>query len=181
MSPDGGRQYRQRGFTLIEILLVVVIIAVLMGVAVISLNPQDMDRRLMRARDQLQGQIRYAQVVAVTDQVEIGVQLLDERWRFLRFRPADRRWLVVDNDAALKSDTVPGLILTWRDQDAERAAPPHRDPAVAQPDFLLMSTGEATPGLIILAGEDAGRLRQRELILSDLGEPVPAEERGHAP
>lgn len=163
----------QQGFTLIEILLVVVIIGVLMGVAVINLNPQDTDRRLLRARERLQGQLQYARVLADTDQVEIGVQLLDDRWRFLRFNPRDRRWLPITDDAALKPEAMPGIRCSWRDQSGG-PTPPAGD--VIRPDFLMLSTGEATPGVITLRGEDSGGVRERQLLLTDLGDTVPAEE-----
>ena len=48
MIARGPLSRRTRGFTLIEVLLVVVLIAVLMGVAVVSLNPEDPARRLAR-------------------------------------------------------------------------------------------------------------------------------------
>lgn len=181
MRHDGRRAGHQQGFTLIEILLVVVIIGILMGVAVVSINPQDMDRRLLRARDRLQSQIQYAHVLADTDQVEMGVQLLDQSWRFLRFDRNTRRWLIITDDPALKPDTFPGMTLTWQDQSSAQTTGAQHDAKILMPDFLILSSGEATPGIITLQGRDDGRQHRLQLMLTDMGEAVPAEAFGHAP
>lgn len=169
------RDRHARGFTLIEMLLVVVLIAVLMGVAVVSLNPEDPARRLLRAREQMQGQLALARVLAERDQLEIGVRLLPESWQFLRFRSTDRRWEIMTDEPAFKVRPYPGIALSW--QDADAAAVPGRQVAVnaLTPDFLLMSSGEATPGIIHFEAVNDARRLQQSLTLTDIGEAVATE------
>lgn len=170
----------QQGFTLIEVLLVVVLIGVLMGVAVISLNPEDPARRLLRERERLQGQIQYARLFAESEQVEVGIDLHGEGYDFLRFRREDRSWQSMSDDPALKARRVPGIDFDWRDAAAQgRAAPAAGTVPAAEgqrlPDLLLLSSGEATPGVITLSSRDDPRTRALELNITDLGDAAPAE------
>jgi len=162
-----------RGFTLIEVLLVVVLIAVLMGVAVVSLNPEDPARRLLRAREQMQGQLALARVIAERDQLEIGVRLLPESWQFLRFRSMDRRWEVMTDEPAFKVTPYAGLALSWQDADAKAAV--SNDGKGLTPDFMLMSSGEATPGIIRFDASNDARGLQESLTLTDIGDAVATE------
>ncbi len=63
MTPFRTRPAEQ-GFTLIEVLLVVVIVGILMGVTVISLNIQDPSRRLLLESERLSSNIRFARMLA---------------------------------------------------------------------------------------------------------------------
>ncbi len=165
-----------RGFTLIEVLLVVVLIAVLMGVAVVSLNPEDPARRLLRAREQMQGQLALARVIAERDQLEIGVRLLPESWQFLRFRSIDRQWEIIADEPAFKVKPYAGLALSWQDADAQASANVAKTAVKSVvPDFLLMSSGEATPGIIRFEAANDSRGLQESLTLTDIGDAVATE------
>lgn len=170
----GPRIRRTRGFTLIEVLLVVVLIAVLMGVAVVSLNPEDPARRLLRAREQMQGQLALARVIAERDQFEIGVRLRPESWQFLRFSSNSRRWEIIADEPAFKVTPYAGLALSWQDADAKTATVSN-DGAGLVPDFMLMSSGEATPGIIRFQAVNDARGLQQSLTLTDIGDAVATE------
>jgi len=177
MKPWRLRSLASRGFTLIEVLLVVVIIGVLMGVAVVSLNPEDPARRLLRAREQMQGQLGLARVIAERDQIEVGVRLLPESWQFLRFRTSDRSWEIMSDEPAFKTKPYPGLTFVWQDADTKTvpaAAPSNKRKGVF-PDFLLMSSGEATPGIIHFYASNDARGLQESLTLTDIGDAVETE------
>ncbi|MES3041003.1 MAG: type II secretion system minor pseudopilin GspH [Pseudomonadota bacterium] len=176
MIARGPLSRRTRGFTLIEVLLVVVLIAVLMGVAVVSLNPEDPARRLLRAREQMQGQLALARVMAERDQLEIGVRLLPESWQFLRFRSTDRQWEIMADEPAFKVKPYAGLALSWQDADAKAGSGiGDNERKGLTPDFLLMSSGEATPGIIRFDAVNDGRGLQESLTLTDIGDAVATE------
>jgi len=169
----GPLSRQARGFTLIEVLLVVVLIAVLMGVAVVSLNPEDPARRLLRAREQMQGQLALARVIAERDQLEIGVRLLPETWQFLRFRSSTRQWEIMADEPAFKVKPYTGLALSWQDADARVAVSNERKGLA--PDFMLMSSGEATPGIVRFQATNDARGLQESLTLTDIGDAVATE------
>ncbi len=171
------RRHDAQGFTLIEVLLVVVLIGILMGVAVISLNPEDPARRLLRERDRLQAQIQYARLLAESDQIEIGIHVHAGGYEFLRFRLSDRHWLPFTEDPTLKPRKLAGIDLSWRDSmAAQPGTPAVSDPKLPQPDLLLLSSGEATPGVIRLSALDDARTTPLELSVTDLGDAYPTEE-----
>lgn len=174
MMPRRPLRRLAQGFTLIELLLVVVLIAVLMGVAVVSLNPEDPARRLLRAREQMQGQLALARVIAERDQIEIGVRLLPGAWQFLQFRSQDRRWLPMTDEPAFRVKPYDGVLLSW--QDAGARLPSAANSGKTQtPDFLILSSGEATPGIIRFEASQDVRGLQESLTLTDIGDAVPTE------
>ncbi len=180
MRQPGRQRARQRGFTLIEVLLVVVLIGILMGVAVLSLNAGDGSRRLQQAQSALTGQLGYARLLAENEQQEIGVRLQAPGYRFLRFEPATRRWLPVRDDPVLKPQEWPDLAFSWRDSGEPVASPlsaaaagpsgvSASRPAPERPDFVFLSSGEATPGELTISVRDGNALARR-LQVSDLGD-----------
>lgn len=165
----------QRGFTLIEILLVIIVIGVVMGTVVLSLNPADASRRLQVEREQLQGELQLARSIAESDHADLGLRLAPESLTYYRFSPRDRQWRAITSEAALKPRKVPGIDFSWRDDAATGNAPPTPRMSELQPDLLLLSSGEATPGTIILRARDDDRAPALELVLSDIGEVYPRE------
>lgn len=175
MTPARMAGQDQRGFTLIEILLVIVVIGVVMGTVVLSLNPGDPSRRLQVEREQLQGELQLARSIAVSEHADLGLRLAPESLTYYRFSPRDRQWRAIRNEAALKPRQVPGIDFGWRDDAATGNAPPAPRISELQPDLLLLSSGEATPGTIILRARGDDSAPALELVLSDIGEVYPRE------
>lgn len=167
----------QRGFTLIEVMLVVVIVGVLMGIVVISLNVEGADRRLLRESERLQADLRFARLLAENDQREIGLEILPDGYRFLQFDRVGQRWQVLADEPALRPVSWSGLALRWLEADADA-----EDPVVSDarqgltPDLLFLSSGEATPGRLLLSVPGDGRTAPRQLDVSDIGEVSAPED-----
>ncbi len=171
-------QPKQAGFTLIEVLLVIVLMAVLMGVAVVSLNPSDPSRRVQQERERLQAKVGYARLLAETDQIEVGLQLLPEGYRFLRFDKTRQQWYAIDNDPALKPQETLGIAYSWRDAGVAQSIVSSEPTADAvEPDMLLLSSGEATPGELSIRSRDDTRVESLKLLINDLGDTRYGEER----
>lgn len=170
---------KQSGFTLIEVLLVIVLMAVLMGVAVVSLNPSDPSRRVQQERERLQAKVGYARLLAETDQIEVGLQLLPEGYRFLRFDKTRQQWYAIDNDPALKPQETLGIAYSWRDAGVAQSIIVSTEPTegAVEPDMLLLSSGEATPGELSIRSRDDARVESLTLLINDLGDTRYAEDK----
>lgn len=161
----------QSGFTLIEVLLVIVLMAVLMGVAVVSLNPSDPARRVQQERERMQAKIAYARLLAETDQLEVGLQLLPDGYQFLRFDKTRQQWFAITDDPALKPQSTPGLRYGWRDAGVSQNLSTAEPVAGAEvPDMLLLSSGEATPGELSISSNDDPQVQPLQLSINDLGD-----------
>ena len=90
----GGR--RRRGFTLVEILVVLVNIALVGGLAMVTL---ERDERRLAAREakRFAGALEFAAARAQARNETLGVSA-DRTIRFWRREPSGERWLPLDDD-----------------------------------------------------------------------------------
>ncbi|MEL0168110.1 MAG: prepilin-type N-terminal cleavage/methylation domain-containing protein [Pseudomonadaceae bacterium] len=142
---------RQTGFTLFEVLIVLVLIGVMAGLATLSLG-DGAERELRRETDRLATVLKLARdelLISGGSERALGIRrdsysLLD----LVLLDDATREWQPV-NDAQLGPHGVTeGLI----ELDFEAANRPRSlsSSAVWTPQLRLSNTGEMTPGLIIL-------------------------------
>ena len=143
---------RTRGFTLIEVLVTVVIIAVLASVLVLSVSAGDEEQWLRREAERLQARIAYACERAELTGRELGLHLRRNGYAFSS--AVGDEWRFIDDDDALRAATLPKAITLAAGDDALEES------FGDQPVFLCLSSGEATPLQIELAaGERATRWR----------------------
>ena len=90
------RRSRRRGFTLVEILVVLVIIALVGGLALVTLGR---DERGLAAREakRFAGALEFAAARAQARNETLGVSA-DRTIRFWRREPSGERWLPLDDD-----------------------------------------------------------------------------------
>jgi type II secretion system protein H len=88
--------WRRRGFTLVEILVVLVIIALVGGLALVTL---ERDERRLAAREakRFAGALEFAAARAQARNETLGVSA-DRTIRFWRRDPSGERWLPLDDD-----------------------------------------------------------------------------------
>lgn len=155
---------RERGFTLIEILLVLVVIAVAAGLMMLSLqrNPASIiDREARR----LQAVLTDASDEAVIRGIEIalalstadsankrGYQLLildkdEQTWRYAEFDGADSGiWVAYTSVDEIELNwVVEGQTLTPRQLDSLSKVASLSAPEGLRPSIILLSSGEMTP------------------------------------
>lgn len=151
-SLDGSR--RASGFTLIEILVVVVILGVLAAALVLSTAGSG-ERRLEREAEQLRTLIAYACEQAELRGREIGVSLNRGGYRFSEL---DRdNWAgFAEGELRPRTWLAGTSALLSRDGHAVEVAEAYPD----KPQLLCFSSGELTPFRIELGlGEIAARYR----------------------
>lgn len=161
-----------RGFTLLELLVVLFIIGITLGFATLTISGDDGADRLEREAERLEALMEMASEEAVLFGVEIGLDLTQEGYRFLRL---DRDgWRPVEGSTTpLRPRELPeGMelrLLQSEDEDNERARPlaPRGRPSGdddeeddadersgPRPQVLFLSSGELTPFELQLQAED---------------------------
>ncbi|GAB3096080.1 type II secretion system minor pseudopilin GspH [Aestuariicella hydrocarbonica] len=80
-----------RGFTLLEILLVVIIIGVMASLALLAIGGND-SRLLQQEASRLQQRLLLAQNEAVFNQCNLGLQFTDSGYTFLHFDETQADW-----------------------------------------------------------------------------------------
>ena len=98
---------RARGFTLVEILVVVTIIAVVTAGIVLSVSVTGRDRDLERESDRLLALFNYVREQAELQTREFGIMFQDDGYEFLTYDTRRDSWRSVFEDDALRARRLP--------------------------------------------------------------------------
>ncbi|SDZ80193.1 type II secretion system minor pseudopilin GspH [Microbulbifer marinus] len=161
-----------RGFTLIEVLVVIVIIATLAGMAVLSLGNSDA-RAWSGEVQRLAALLQLVADRALIDKAHYGVVLEQDRYSVVRFDPAAMQWQSLETGAAkslaarFATHELPGNMRLEVIAEAElpAAAPAEfaadqEDAEQSLPQFVALSSGEILPvelALFLLQDADISR------------------------
>lgn len=151
------RRLRQRAFTLIEILVVVVIVGIISAVALLAVGLVGDDRSLEREARRLASLIELATDEATIQGREFGVELLQNGYRFVEFDPLLDQWFeIVGDDFLRQRELAEGLefelfveerrvLLDIEARDTERDEDDRDLTDDYLPHVLIMSSGDVTP------------------------------------
>src|ERR1051326_3054609 len=98
---------RSSGFTLIEILVVVLIIGVISAAMLLSVNLTGRDPDLERESDRLLSLVNYAREQAELQTREFGVMFHDDGYQFLAYDTRRGLWREVYEDDSLRLRKLP--------------------------------------------------------------------------
>jgi general secretion pathway protein H len=124
-----ARAGRVAGFTLLELLVVLIILAAMVSLVGVNLAP-DARQVLREEASRLALLLGHARDEAITTGVALAWQGTDDGYRFVR-RAVDRTWQRVDADDALRARTLPaGVSLARIDVTTQM---PGRAPVIVLP------------------------------------------------
>jgi general secretion pathway protein H len=133
------------GFTLIEILVVVLIIAVVSAGVLLSLNLAGRDRDLEREGDRLFALMKYAREQAELQTRQYGILFQEDGYEFLAYDVQRGIWRSVPEDDALGSRRLPdglGMKLVVEQRPVVLRRP--QNATDKTPQVMILSDGELT-------------------------------------
>lgn len=134
---------RSQGFTLLEILVVVTILAVLMGTVVVGFTGADEERRLRTLAEDIQARLELARQNALQRNREWGVHVGDNSYHFTEFDPRSGSWITQAQRPFATTGPAPRIEFEVEVEGFELGQLTAADEEL--PDIVLFSSGEVTP------------------------------------
>lgn len=152
---------RSGGFTLIEILVVVVIIGVVTAGTVLAVSLTGRDRELEKERDRMLALLTYAREQAELQTREYGVLFKSDGYRFVSFDARHGDWRLVQDDDALVPRTLPAGLDLKLNVDARDVVlgPATRDPNASPTTTGATEGADLKPQLMIFSNRDLSSFR----------------------
>ena len=140
LTPRYYTKHQKKGFTLIEVLVVIVIISIVASFAVLALNSYFNSRQINNAAEELSIKIPAAQRQAIIQFVNIGLLIQPHAYAFYQFIPAQGQWQILQADALLAPTQLGDSVSLSVNKNI-------------QPQIIFSPTGDQTAfHLIITAG-----------------------------
>ncbi|MFO7527219.1 MAG: type II secretion system minor pseudopilin GspH [Marinobacter sp.] len=133
----------QRGFTLIEILVVLIVVGLLASLAVFTLGGGSQQRELENEVRELYLLMQTASEQAVLNNLEMGVRLEEGGYQFVAFQDQTAEWKASGEQIFQARAFPEWLVATeYIENDAPRLA---SESDRELPDIVFFSSGETTP------------------------------------
>jgi general secretion pathway protein H len=165
---------RSDGFSLIEILVVIVIIGIIMSIAVLSITLVGGDSQLRDEAQRIVSLVDVARDESLLQGREFGLEFMQTSYRFVEFDPLTLQWSEIIGDDTLRPRELPEELdrRVLLKTDPARTASDEEDRSGIEryaPHILIYSSGDMSPfelhlvrridnSVIALQGDAAGAL-----------------------
>jgi len=177
---------KQRGFTLIELMVVMVLLGLISSIALTTVGGGNQTRELNNEVNRLHAVLRMAAEESIFSNTEIGVVIESDLYEFLTYDEAEGKWI-----AAAPHFLRPYPLPEWISLDFQREGKERKllgsksglnsdsdfDSSILEtetakkPDLMLLSSGEVTGFTISMQIEDDASSRV-EIKTNDQGEII---------
>jgi len=164
-DPSGPqRRLPVSGFTLLEVLVVLVIIGIITAMAVVSTSVLGGDRQMDEEARRLQAVLAQAREESMLDGRDVGMRVDRQGYDFLRYNGRVAAWEPVVGDRLLRERALPeGLNAALRLEAREielkpRTAPTEDEPA--EPQILVLASGDVVPFELVLRRDGTDEIRR---------------------
>ena len=147
-QPKRSAKRANGGFTLIEVMVVVVIIGILINFAVLSLRSHSPLDQLNEEARRLESLLRIASEEALLRSRFIGVDITETGYGFLRLE--EETWQPVDDTLFRDRELPDGIEITLN-----TSQPPSDDEEKRTPEIILLNSGEITPFDLKISSEQS--------------------------
>jgi general secretion pathway protein H len=155
LSAGGSAPASARGFSLLELLVVVTIIGIFAGAAVLSMGVVGSDRELEREALRLRSLVELLREEALLQGRDYGLLLGENRYRFYVYDHVQAMWVEPADDRLLRERELPeGLYFRARIEDRDLVLRRRFDDTVLEdprPQVMILASGEITPFETIIA------------------------------
>jgi general secretion pathway protein H len=147
---------RSKGFTLVEILVVVTIIAVVISITVLSMNTTGRDSQLDEESRRIEGLVGLLHDRALLEGRDFGLRLEPAAYEFVVYDPRRDRWMMMDQDREFRHRELPKGVSFQLQLDSQTVVlkPIDRnfssDNPPPNPQVAIAASGEGTPFRLIL-------------------------------
>ena len=157
----------QHGFTLVEVMLVMLLIGLLATTVVMNFSGESRQERLDKEAERFQQLFQFVAETAMLKQQEWGLYVQDDRYGFLYYSNEDGKWAAADEPASLQQYKLPADIklsleleglpgedsnllsqLDWQTDEDEQ--PDEESEVPVLPQVFILSSGEISPFKLLL-------------------------------
>jgi general secretion pathway protein H len=146
---------RSKGFTLIEILVVLLIIGAVISLAVLSVNSTGRDSQLDEESRRIEGLVGLLHERALLEGRDFGLRIEPAAYEFVFYDTRRNRWLMMDQEREFRHRELPKGITFQLQLDAQTVVIKPIDRNLTSgdppgPQVAIAASGEGTPFRLIL-------------------------------
>jgi general secretion pathway protein H len=146
---------RSKGFTLVEILVVMLIIAAVISLAVLSVNSTGRDSQLDEESRRIEGLVGLLHERALLEGRDFGLRIEPAAYEFVFYDSRRNRWLMMDQEREFRHRELPKGITFQLQLDSQTVVIKAIDRNLTGgdppgPQVAIAASGEGTPFRLIL-------------------------------